>query len=255
MRQQSKKIIEVKGKQIGGRIPLVCLPLVADNRADLIGQVRESVALGPDMLEWRLDGYGLVENVDNSLTTLRAICDAAGNIPLLATCRMYAEGGIKDISPGNRERILSVVAESGLVDIVDVEMRNGRGFVDKVKQAAQVGRAKIILSYHNFTQTPDEKFLVEKLMLGQKMGGDISKVAVMPKNPTDVLTLLEATTRARNGKVQIPIVTVSMGVKGKITRLAGGLFGSDITFAAGTESSAPGQIHIADLRQGMEVIY
>jgi len=233
----------------------VCLPLVADNRAGLIGQVSESVALGPDMLEWRLDGYGLVEDVDNCLVTLRAICDAAGNIPLLVTCRMYAEGGIKDISQGKRERILSAVAGSGLADIVDVEMRNGRGFTDKVKQAAQMGRAKIIFSYHNFTQTPDEEFLVERLMLGQEMGGDISKVAVMPKNPADVLTLLAATARARNGKVQIPIVTVSMGVKGKITRLAGGLFGSDITFGAGVESSAPGQLPIADLRQCMEVIY
>jgi 3-dehydroquinate dehydratase-1 len=70
-----------------------------------------------------------------------------------------------------------------------------------------------------------------------------------------VLTLLSATSRARNGKVQIPIVTIAMGVRGKITRIAGGLFGSDITFAVGMESSAPGQLPIAELKQAMGVIY
>jgi len=40
-----------------------------------------------------------------------------------------------------------------------------------------------------------------------------------------------------------------------VTRVAGGLFGSDLTFAIGQEASAPGQIPIADLRQAMSVLY
>jgi 3-dehydroquinate dehydratase-1 len=87
------------------------------------------------------------------------------------------------------------------------------------------------------------------------MGADIAKVAVMPKDYADVLTLLSATLKARKGAVKVPIVTMSMGSEGGITRLAGGLFGSDITFAIGKESSAPGQIPIGDLRKAMAVLY
>jgi len=69
------------------------------------------------------------------------------------------------------------------------------------------------------------------------------------------LTLLNATNRARNTSVEVPIVTMSMGPEGQITRLAGGLFGSDITFAIGKNASAPGQIPIAALREAMAIFY
>jgi 3-dehydroquinate dehydratase I len=55
--------------------------------------------------------------------------------------------------------------------------------------------------------------------------------------------------------VQVPIVTISMGEEGAISRLAGGLFGSDITFAIGLQASAPGQIPIKDLQMGMSLLY
>jgi 3-dehydroquinate dehydratase-1 len=70
-----------------------------------------------------------------------------------------------------------------------------------------------------------------------------------------VLTLLGATLKARTGAVNVPIITMSMGAEGEITRVAGGLFGSDLTFAVGKEASAPGQIPIKDLRQAMSVLY
>ena len=87
------------------------------------------------------------------------------------------------------------------------------------------------------------------------MGADIAKVAVMPKNYKDVLILLNATLKARTEHLEIPIITMSMGPEGGVTRLAGGLFGSDLTFAIGKEASAPGQIPIGDLRQAMSVLY
>jgi 3-dehydroquinate dehydratase-1 len=47
---------------------------------------------------------------------------------------------------------------------------------------------------------------------------------------------------------------MSMGEEGGITRIAGGLFGSDLTFALGKASSAPGQIPIADLRRAWSAL-
>jgi 3-dehydroquinate dehydratase-1 len=105
------------------------------------------------------------------------------------------------------------------------------------------------LSYHNFDETPDEAFILDRLVTAGKLGADVAKVAVMPKSYKDVLTLLSATYTARTERLDIPIITMSMGAEGGITRIAGGLFGSDLTFALGKASSAPGQIPIDDLRK------
>jgi 3-dehydroquinate dehydratase-1 len=144
---------------------------------------------------------------------------------------------------------------SGNIDLVDVELCSGLPFIEAVKKGARENRVKLILSYHNFNDTPGESYIYSKLVEGQLAGADISKLAVMPKSFADVLTLLNATNRARNERVEIPIVTMSMGPQGAISRLAGGLFGSDITFGVGRQASAPGQIPIKELREGMNILF
>ena len=162
---------------------------------------------------------------------------------------------MKSISRASRLTLNSAVIESGNVDIIDIELCNDQEFIDTVKGLAQKNDVKLILSYHNFEQTPSEDLIYAKLLEAQTAGADISKFAAMPHSYGDVLTLLNATHKARNGAVQVPIVAMSMGPEGAVTRVAGGLFGSDITFAIGMQASAPGQIPIAKLKRGMALLY
>jgi 3-dehydroquinate dehydratase-1 len=150
---------------------------------------------------------------------------------------------------------MQAAIRSGLLDLADVEMCNETAFIEAIKETAGRYGTRLILSYHNFDQTPDEAFIFDKLVQAREMGADIAKVAVMPKNYKDVLILLNATLKARTEHLEIPIITMSMGPEGGVTRLAGGLFGSDLTFAIGKEASAPGQIPIGALRQAMTVLY
>jgi 3-dehydroquinate dehydratase-1 len=136
-----------------------------------------------------------------------------------------------------------------------VELCNEPDFIDEIKKICQECGTKLILSYHNFDATPAEADIHDKLVQAQNAGADIAKLAVMPKDYGDVLTLLAATLRARTGAVKVPIITMSMGAEGGVTRVVGGLFGSDLTFAIGEASSAPGQIPIGELRQAMAVLY
>lgn len=255
MRLQSRSRVTVKNKVIGGAVPLVCLPLVADKEADLLQQADELKDLAPDLLEWRIDGYGPLEDIDACLIALEKLQASIRPIPLIFTCRCHAEGGIKEISPEERLQIIMAAIGSGGVDIVDIEMCNDPSFIKSVRNAAQKYDTKLILSFHNFTETPEENRIHAKLLEAQHMGADIAKVAVMPKDYDDVLTLLRATLRARTGDVEIPIVSMSMGTEGVVTRVAGGLFGSDITFAIGKSASAPGQIPIGELRRAMCPLY
>ena len=255
MRQQSKLQVTVRGAVIGGPTPLICLPLVGDTRAKVIGEAEELAVLKPDLLEWRIDAYDEVDNKEDCLSVLKNLREIIGDIPLIFTCRIDSEGGFKQITRENRLELITAAMQSGSVDIVDVELCNDQEFVKIIRERAKLSGVKVILSYHNFTETPSESFIYSKLTEAQTAGADISKVAVMPKDYGDVLTLLSATNKARNEFVQGPIVTMSMGPEGAVSRFVGGLFGSDITFAIGKQASAPGQIPIEELKSGMALLY
>jgi 3-dehydroquinate dehydratase-1 len=255
MRQQSIKQVTVRGAVIGGPMPLVCLPLVGDTREKVLREAGGLVALQPDLLEWRIDAYGRIESREECLSLLQELRRTIGDIPLIFTCRIDLEGGFRELSRKNRLELFTAVMATGDVDIVDIELCNDKEFVEVVMARAQQSGVKVILSYHNFTETPSKPFIYSKLVEAQTAGADIAKLAVMPKNYGDVLTLLSATNKARTEVVECPIVSISMGLEGVVSRLAGGLFGSDITFAIGMQPSAPGQIPIKELRAGMALLY
>ncbi|MCB2355739.1 type I 3-dehydroquinate dehydratase [Clostridium estertheticum] len=51
------------------------------------------------------------------------------------------------------------------------------------------------------------------------------------------------------------MISISMEVKGIISRLSGELFGSALTFAAVKKCSAPGQISAVELRKIMQLLH
>jgi 3-dehydroquinate dehydratase-1 len=89
--------------------------------------------------------------------------------------------------------------------------------------------------------------------MADQLGADVAKVAVMPRNLDDVLTLLTATHEASK-KLRIPLVSMSMGPLGSLTRLFGWAFGSALTFAVGASSSAPGQVPVEDLNTVLAIL-
>lgn len=255
MRPESQKKVNVRDTLIGGPKVAVCLPLAANEPSALLDQAGKSAGMKPDLLEWRVDSYDGVENTAKCLNVLEAMRTAIGGMPLIFTCRIHSEGGARQLSQEHRLDLIIAAIRSGHVDIVDIEMRNESDFIESVREACQKAGNPLMLSYHDFEKTPEEGFICDTLAQAQSLGASIAKMAVMPNNYGDVLTLMNATHLARTGSVQIPIVTMAMGAVGSITRVAGGLFGSDITFALGQDASAPGQIPIDRLRQAMEVVY
>lgn len=110
------------------------------------------------------------------------------------------------------------------------------------------------MSYHNFAETPPIDYLIDKIKEQISSGANVPKIAVMPKTEEDVLTLLSATLKARM-EIDTPIITMSMGKLGMISRVAGSIFGSDLTFGASKKASAPGQIPINDLKTAMNILF
>lgn len=250
----ARKQIKVKGVTIGGGSPLICVPIVARDEQALSDQARKSIAGGPDIIEWRVDFFEQAEKTDRLKKALRILGQTIGTIPLIFTCRSFDEGGAREISRQDRVSIIETALSTGVPDFIDIELSSGAEAVGKVVAAAGKNNVHTILSFHDFHKTPSREFIKEKLYDAQQAGGSIAKVAVMPQSAEDILTLLEANVEARKGPVEIPIITMAMGKIGVITRMAGWLFGSDVTFAVGDRASAPGQIPIEQLRKGIEIL-
>lgn len=88
----------------------------------------------------------------------------------------------------------------------------------------------------------------------QDCGADLLKLAVMPQDAADVLTLLSATLEMSEKYAKQPVVTMSMGAKGAVSRLAGEVFGSAMTFGSAGVASAPGQVSVPELKMALEVL-
>ena len=112
--------------------------------------------------------------------------------------------------------------------------------------------SNLVLSYHNFEETPEN--LMELLSEMANLTPRVVKVAVMPKNEQDVLDLMNFTRGFKAFNPEQEFVTMSMGKLGRLSRFAGDLIGSSWTFASLDNASAPGQISLADMRRIREVL-
>ena len=138
---------------------------------------------------------------------------------------------------------------------VDVEGFTGDDIVKDIVAAAHECGVKVVASNHDFDKTPDKDDIVGRLRKMQDLGADIPKIAVMPQNKKDVLTLLAATEEMSNEYADRPIITMSMAGTGVISRLCGEVFGSALTFGAAKKASAPGQMGVDDLKTVLELLH
>lgn len=247
MRPCAQPSLTVKNVEFGGPTPLVCVPLVARDLASLLEQARVAYTLSPDVVEWRVDSFEDLSNeaVRAAARELRSVLES---VPIIFTLRAQEEGGATPLAPEVRSATIHDLLRTRLVDLVDIELFNGPRFIEPIANVAHGHGVTVILSYHDFKATPSVEFLVSKIAEMVRQGADIAKVACMPQEPGDVLRLLQATLIARQTFPSMPLITMSMGKLGVVSRVAGGLFGSDLSFAVGQVASAPGQVPIAELR-------
>lgn len=249
------KPIALNGKPVAeAKFPLICTPLVGRTLTDILAELDLVLPKKPDMLEWRVDYFEGIVDTALVVSVAKAIKTAANGIPLLFTRRSIMEGGERiALDEDQVVALYSAVCASKYIDLIDYEMVNDAANIARVREAAHANGISLVLSFHNFKCTPEQETLVGRFITAERLGADIAKVAVMPNDPDDVLTLLSATRQA-SGQVQIPIISMSMGSYGALTRIFGWVFGSALTFAVGARGSAPGQIPIEDLNTVLNIL-
>jgi 3-dehydroquinate dehydratase-1 len=200
-----------------------------------------------------VDFFEGLARTDEVVALASEIRRAAG-APLLFTRRSEREGGQKiTLSEPQVVELYRAVCAAGAADIVDMEMEAERAHVDAVREAARAQGIALLLSFHDFNATPPAEQLLARYRQAQALGGNVGKLAVMPRSSADVLALLQATLQA-SSELSIPVAGMSMGALGAVSRLAGGEFGSALTFAVGQAASAPGQLPIEELRRALALL-
>lgn len=112
------------------------------------------------------------------------------------------------------------------------------------------GEPKIIVS-----TTASHSEAVKDFVQQQAMGADILKIAAMPHDAGDVLRMMSATWEMAQRYAQRPLLTMSMGGMGALSRLAGELTGSALTFGMAGSASAPGQLDAGDLSATLAMLH
>lgn len=247
--KQARDIV-ARGRVLGnGKGPLVCVPIVGRNRNEILRDVSAAAGDSPDLIEWRADYFDQLAAAKEVTGLAADIRAAAENIPLIFTLRSEREGGEPvNMDDKGAADLCVEVCRSGSADFVDFEMSAPEAHTRAVLEAAQGNDTQVVLSYHNFEETPAPEELLARFGRAEALGGDIAKVAVMPHDLDDVLVLLRATLQASR-ETSLPLISISMGELGAISRAIGWYFGSAVTFAAGRQGSAPGQLAIQDMRE------
>lgn len=245
----------IRNVAIGNGRPKICVPIVASTKETILQEAFSFHQLPIDVVEWRVDWFEHVFQIDKVLETAGELRDALGEIPLLFTFRTAKEGGEKEISPEAYSALNIAAAESGFVDLIDVEIFTGDKIVGQIIEAAHKAGVKVIASNHDFQKTPPKDELIRRLRKMQDAGADIPKIAVMPQSRRDVLTLLDATLEMNEKYSHGPIITMSMSGTGVVSRLTGEAFGSALTFGAAKKASAPGQIGVHQLADVLSIIH
>ena len=249
------KTVNVKNVILGNGIPKICVPIVAKTKEEIIAEALSFTNIHVDVVEWRVDWFDGIEDIEKVKDVLKDLVPALNNIPLLFTFRTAKEGGEKAISSKDYAEFNKAVAATGLVDMIDIEAFTGDDIVKGIIESVHAKGVKVIASNHDFEKTPSKDDIIYRLRKMQGLEADILKIAVMPKCKLDVLELLEATVIMSERYADRPIITMSMSSMGVISRLAGEVFGSALTFGAVKKVSAPGQISVVDLHKILELLH
>lgn len=244
----------IKGKKIGTGRPLVCVPVMEKERAAIVREITYLSQSGADMIEWRLDVFSEFHDCNAVREILDAVSPVLERKIFLYTFRSKAQGGEAEADAETLENLQELAVESGCVDLIDIEYFEEEHPARRIRCLQESG-VHVITSHHDFEMTPEPEvmqMLLDKMRAG---GADIVKLAVMPRNVSDVLKLLSVTAKFHEENPDTPVITMSMGKLGSISRISGELFGSCVTFGSHEKPSAPGQYEMNQLLGVLNVFH
>lgn len=246
----------VAGKMVlGSAQPVIAVPLVGETREAILKEAQTVKALNPDLIEVRADFWDFIEDTEKSVEMLKDIKAVMPEVPILLTVRIKAERGHQDVDEAKKFAFYDRAIAEKLPTLIDMELAYGPEKIRNFKKKLDGTGIKLVVAYHDLKATPPSAEIKAIMEREIAAGGDVAKIVVKPNKEEDVLTFLNGTLSFRRANPTYPIIASGSGDVGRITRLIGGLFGIDLTFASGVKGSNPTQMPVGIVREMNAVIY
>jgi 3-dehydroquinate dehydratase-1 len=160
----------------------------------------------PDLFELRLDALSAIsEEVQAVLRDLPA--------PLIVTARHPLEGGSNQLSAQKRRALLLGFLPHATY--MDIELRSAGKFA-AILEAARAKRIRIIVSFHDFDETPSRSRLDGIARAARLLGADLLKIATRTDSAAQLARLRDFFQRAR---LEMEIAAMGVGRLGRVSRL------------------------------------
>lgn len=208
--------------------------ITAKSEHELFKDVKKSN--DADLIEIRLDYLKEYER-----KKIEGIIKKIGK-PIIITCRKKSEFGLFEGDEKKRLEILKNFID-GNADFIDVEYSSNKPFIKKL--ILNKGKSKIIVSYHNLKETPND---VKKIYGDIEMlNPDLIKIVTNANSITDNFKIFELIKIAK--KENKKLISFCMGSYGQFSRILSIILGSEVTYASiekGKES-ASGQLTVKEM--------
>lgn len=250
----AKSTYVVKNLNIGDLPVKTIVPITAKTREQALAQAKVIAEnKDADIAEFRIDLLEFASDTKQVIALGQELNQILKDKPLLATIRTSNEGGKLKVTDQEYEKIYSEYLKKPFMQLLDIEMFRDQTAVAKLTKLAHQKKVLVVMSNHDFDKTPSEQEIVSRLLKQDQMGADILKIAVMPKSKQDVFTLMNATLKVSEQSKK-PLLTMSMGRLGTISRIATANMGGSLSFGMIGEASAPGQIDVTALKQFLKTV-
>lgn len=232
-------MIKIKGIELGKS------PKIAGVITGTVTQaaLRRAKKDGADLLEIRVDTFKDRSEATLSKAFKRA---AATGLPILLTIRSKREGARFTVSDEERKKLFLQLIP--LSDAVDIELSSVK-LLKTVVDTAGKKRKKVIVSYHNFKETPTRKKLEAVTAKARKAGAQCVKIATMARSQKDLKVLASVLSTEKD------MIVIAMGRYGVASRVLFPFLGSLLSYGAiaGKASTAPGQLQLGSLSYAMKL--
>jgi len=212
---------------------MICIPIKQHSLKDLIKELKAAQKIG-DFVEIWFDE--LKEELNKDILNKIFIFNKK---PLIYKFQ-------------NNKKNLNLLLFTKKLNFIDIDIKTPPKIIKEIKNRSP--KTKIIISYHNFSSTPEIKDLKKIIKKIYSLKADIAKIATYAKKESDsfkILSLLSEISSA--GK---KIICLAMGKKGVLTRICGHLFGNYLMYAplSNFAKTADGQLTAKELKKARNLI-
>ncbi len=230
------------------------VPITAKTKEQALAQAQVIAnTADADLAEFRIDLLSFASDTKQVIALGHELKKILGNKPMIATIRTKNEGSQLEISDADYGKTYQAYLKNPFMDWLDVEMFRDQKVVSEIVQKAHQKKVLVVMSNHDFQKTPSQDEIEKRLLKQDQMGADVLKIAVMPKSKQDVFTLMNATLKVSQQTTK-PLLTMSMGQLGTISRVATANMGGSYSFGMIGQASAPGQIDVTKLKQILQTV-